>query len=51
MALLKNVNEVSYAFFCQTRYTNGRQENVTMKKNMIYRNVVNTFVSLNFMKF
>lgn len=51
MALLKNVNEVLYAFFCQTSYTNGRQENVTMKKNMIYRNVVNTFVSLNFMKF
>lgn len=51
MALLKNVNEVPYALFCQIRYTNGRQGNVTMKQNMIHRNVVNTFVSLNFMKF
>lgn len=51
MALLKNVNEVPYAFFVRLATQMDDKKILQWKKNMIYRNVVNTFVSLNLMKF
>lgn len=52
MALLKNVNELPYAFFFVRLATQMDDKKMLQwKKNIIYRNVVNTFVSLNLMKF